>query len=141
MADTLQPSERSARMALIRGVNTGPELMVRRMIHSMGFRYRLHVKSLPGKPDIVFPRLSKIVFVHGCFWHRHRKKTCPLVRLPKSRTEFWEAKLEGNRSRDQRNKRALRYLGWDILEVWECELQNPEALGLRMRYFLEHEVD
>lgn len=140
MTDTLKPAERSARMALIRGANTGPELTVRRILHGMGFRYRLHVKSLPGKPDLVFPKRSKIIFVHGCFWHRHRKKTCPLARLPKSRTEFWEPKLEGNRNRDGRNKRGLRYLGWDVLEVWECELRNPEVLTGRMRYFLEHEV-
>jgi DNA mismatch endonuclease (patch repair protein) len=140
MVDTLTRKDRSERMALIRGSDTGPELMVRRIVHSMGFRYRLHVKDLPGKPDLVFPRLRKIVFVHGCFWHRHRKATCKLARLPKSRVEFWRAKLEGNRSRDLTNKRSLRKAGWSILEVWECEMRNLDSLRLRLRYFRDNEV-
>jgi DNA mismatch endonuclease (patch repair protein) len=123
-------------MSLIRSVDTAPELVVRRIVHSMGFRYRLHVKTLPGKPDLVFPRLRKVVLVHGCFWHRHGKPSCKLARLPKSRLEFWRPKLEGNRLRDLASKRALRNLGWDVLEVWECELQNSEALERRLRYFL-----
>jgi DNA mismatch endonuclease (patch repair protein) len=127
-------------MALIRGTDTGPELVVRRIVHSMGFRYRLHVKTLPGKPDLVFPRLRKVILVHGCFWHRHRKKTCTLARLPKSRVEFWRSKLEGNRLRDQTIKRSLRKAGWSILEVWECEMQNFDALKRRLRYFLEYEI-
>ena len=127
-------------MALIRGTDTGPELVVRRIVHSMGFRYRLHVKTLPGKPDLVFPRLRKVILVHGCFWHRHRKKTCTLARLPKSRVEFWQSKLEGNRLRDQTIKRSLRKAGWSILEVWECEMQNFDALRHRLRYFRDNEV-
>jgi DNA mismatch endonuclease (patch repair protein) len=127
-------------MALIRGTDTGPELVVRRIVHSMGFRYRLHVKTLPGKPDLVFPRLRKVILVHGCFWHRHRKKTCTLARLPKSRVEFWQSKLEGNRLRDQTIKRSLRKAGWSILEVWECEMKNFDALRRRLRYFLEYEI-
>jgi len=127
-------------MALIRGTDTGPELVVRRIVHSMGFRYRLHVKTLPGKPDLVFPRLRKVILVHGCFWHRHRKATCKLARLPKSRLEFWQSKLEGNRLRDQMIKRALRRAGWSVLEVWECEITNFDALERRLRYFLEYEI-
>jgi DNA mismatch endonuclease (patch repair protein) len=127
-------------MALIRGTDTGPELVVRRIVHSMGFRYRLHVKTLPGKPDLVFPRLRKVILVHGCFWHRHRKSTCKLARLPKSRLEFWESKLEGNRLRDLTIKRSLRKAGWDILEIWECEMKNFDALKRRLRYFLEYEI-
>ncbi len=140
MTDTLRPRDRSERMSLIRGVDTGPELTVRRLVHAMGFRYRLHCKELPGKPDLVFPRLRKIILVHGCFWHRHRKRTCKLARLPKSRIEFWETKLEANRLRDTRNKRLLRSQGWQVLEVWECELQKLETLAVRIRYFLDDEI-
>jgi len=127
-------------MALIRGVDTGPELIVRRLVHSMGFRYRLHVKSLPGKPDLAFSKLRKVIFVHGCFWHRHRKPSCKLARLPKSRLAFWETKLEGNRRRDQAIKRSLRSSGWSVCEIWECELQNVETLQEKLRYFLEDEI-
>jgi DNA mismatch endonuclease (patch repair protein) len=140
MVDTLDPVARSARMALVKGVNTKPELTVRRVVHSMGFRYRLHVKVLPGRPDLVFPRLGKVIFVQGCFWHRHRRSTCRLARTPKSRIEFWEQKLEGNHQRDLRNKRLLRSAGWLVLEVWECELKNEDALARRLRYFLENDI-
>jgi DNA mismatch endonuclease (patch repair protein) len=141
MTDTLNLEQRSERMALIRSANTGPELTVRRIVHSMGYRYRLHTKTLPGSPDLMFSRLRKVVFVHGCFWHRHRKRSCRLARLPKSRLEFWETTLEGNRTRDIANKRLLRKLGRAVLEVWECELKNIEALAARLRYFLEDEVN
>ena len=140
MSDTLSTRERSARMALVRGTDTKPERLVRRIVHSMGFRYRLHVGNLPGRPDLVFPRLQKVIFVHGCFWHRHRKRNCRLARLPKSHLDFWETKLEGNRLRDLRNKRLLRAAGWGVMEVWECEMQNLETLSSRLRYFLENEV-
>jgi DNA mismatch endonuclease (patch repair protein) len=140
MTDTLSRKGRSERMALIRGADTGPEMVVRRMVHSMGFRYRLHVKKLPGKPDLVFPGLSKVILVHGCFWHRHKKATCRLARMPKSRLEFWQSKLEGNRLRDLAIKRSLRKMGWAVLEVWECEMQNLDALKRRLRYFLENEI-
>lgn len=140
MTDTLTKKGRSERMSHIRGTDTEPEMIVRRIVHSMGFRYRLHVKTLPGKPDLVFPRLRKVIFVHGCFWHRHRKATCKLARLPKSHLEFWQTKLEGNRQRDQMIKRALRKAGWSILEVWECEIKNFDALKRRLRYFLEYEI-
>jgi DNA mismatch endonuclease (patch repair protein) len=123
-------------MSLIRGRDTTPEWVVRKIVHSMGFRYRLHVKTLPGKPDLVFPRLRRVIFVHGCFWHRHKKPSCKLARLPKSRLEFWRPKLEGNRLRDLASNRALRKLGWAVLEVWECQLQNNETLERRLRYFL-----
>jgi DNA mismatch endonuclease (patch repair protein) len=127
-------------MALVKGGNTKPELLVRKLVHAMGFRYRLHVRNLPGKPDLVFPRLRKVILVHGCFWHRHRKRGCPLARLPKSRLAFWTTKLEGNRVRDLRNKRLLRALDWKVFEVWECETKDVEALRSRLRYFLEDEV-
>jgi DNA mismatch endonuclease (patch repair protein) len=107
VTDTLSQRGRSERMSLIRGGDTTPEWIVRRIVHSMGFRYRLHVKTLPGKPDLVFPRLRKVIFVHGCFWHRHKKQSCKLARLPKSRLEFWKPKLERNcdktKTREARN--------------------------------------
>jgi DNA mismatch endonuclease (patch repair protein) len=140
MTDTLNPKDRSQRMSLIRGADTTPELIVRRAVHSMGFRYRLHVKALPGTPDLVFASRRKVILVHGCFWHRHKKQDCKLARLPKSRLDFWVNKLEGNRLRDVRNKRLLRRTGWSVLEVWECELQNLETLKRRLRYFLENEI-
>ena len=105
--DTLTPSERSKRMGLIRGADTRPELRVRSIVHRCGYRYRLHVPALPGKPDLVFPRLRKVIFVHGCFWHRH--PDCSLARLPKSRLHFWLPKLTHNRQRDIRNIRRLYF--------------------------------
>jgi DNA mismatch endonuclease (patch repair protein) len=136
MADTLSSSERSQRMALVRGKNTGPELLVRRMVRAMGYRFFLHRKDLPGRPDLVFPRRKKVVFVHGCFWHRHQKRSCKLARLPKSRLDFWLPKLEANRLRDGRKQRALRGDGWKILVVWECELGDKEQLENKIRRFL-----
>ncbi|MGA2833371.1 MAG: DNA mismatch endonuclease Vsr [Terracidiphilus sp.] len=114
--DNLSKQERSQRMSRIRSVDTGPEMVVRRLVHGTGFRYRLHARNLPGTPDMVFPRLGKIIFVHGCFWHQH--PGCG--RQPKSRLEFWTVKLFQNRERDLRNQRKLRSLGWRILIVWEC---------------------
>ncbi len=140
LMDTLSQRDRSQRMALVKSVDTGPELLVRRLVHAMGFRYRLHAKNLPGRPDMVFARFGCVIFVHGCFWHRHRKIGCPLARMPKSRIDFWEPKLEANRTRDQANKRALRRAGWRVLEVWECQLRKPQAVAGRIRYFLENEV-
>lgn len=141
MTDTLTKPQRSERMALVRSANTRPELLVRRAIHAMGYRYRLHVRKLPGSPDLVFSSQRKVIFVHGCFWHRHRKRGCPLARLPKSRLDFWQPKLEGNRLRDMRNNRRLRSQGWHILQIWECEMQNLEKVMARVRYFLENEVN
>ena len=137
MSDTLKPAERSKRMAGIRGQNTGPEMVVRKLVHAMGFRYRLHCPSLPGKPDLVFTSRRKIIFVHGCFWHRHRAKSCKLARLPKSRLEFWLPKLEGNHSRDRRIKTELRKLGWEVLTIWECQLANIASASERVRSFLK----
>jgi DNA mismatch endonuclease (patch repair protein) len=110
-------------------------MVVRRMLHAAGYRYRLHARDLPGKPDLVFPARRKVVFINGCFWHRHRG--CPLARLPKSRTEFWTEKLERNRERDERNVAALRELGWEVLTVWECEVRDVVALMPRVVAFLE----
>ena len=132
--DTLSPIERSKRMSLIRNRDTMPELVVRRLVHRLGFRYRLHRSDLPGKPDLVFSKRRKVVFVHGCFWHRH--PDCPLARLPKSRLGFWVPKLEKNRERDERNQAELQRTGWEILVVWECELRDREALEARIIDFL-----
>ncbi len=123
-------------MALVRGKDTKPELVVRRLVHGMGYRYRLHSASLPGKPDLVFPGRRKVIFVHGCFWHRHPSSSCKLARMPKSRLEFWLPKLEGNRLRDERNQRELKKQGWKVLSIWECQIVNLASLSNRIRSFL-----
>jgi DNA mismatch endonuclease, patch repair protein len=117
---------RSAQMSLVKSRDTKPELRVRRAVHKAGLRYRLHVKDLPGRPDLVFPSLGVVLFVHGCFWHRH--EGCSAARLPKSRLDFWIPKLEGNIERDQRQQLALGTLGWDVLVVWECETTDWREL-------------
>jgi len=122
-------------MALVRNRDTKPEKVVRSLVYGMGFRYRLHVHELPGRPDIVFKKRGKAIFVHGCFWHRH--PGCKLARLPKSRLHFWKPKLESNRERDLRNQRALEEMGWSVLVVWECELDDLESLAARVKDFLD----
>lgn len=131
--DVFTPEKRSAVMRAVRGADTGPEIAVRRLVHSMGYRYGLHCRDLPGRPDLVFRRLRKVVFVHGCFWHRHN---CPAGRVPDSRRQYWESKLDGNVRRDRRNQKALRDAGWQIMTVWECELRDQERLSKRLRRFL-----
>lgn len=120
-------------MRSVRTSNTGPEWVVRRLLHSHGYRYRLHRKSLPGKPDIVFPSRRKAIFVHGCFWHGHG---CAKGRPPKSRLDYWSPKLEANFARDARNLEELRALGWETLTVWQCETKDPQPLLERLRDFL-----
>jgi DNA mismatch endonuclease (patch repair protein) len=137
--DTLSPSDRSERMGRVRGRDTKPEMRVRRLVHGMGYRYRLHRKDLPGRPDLVFGPRKKVIFVHGCFWHRHADPGCKLARLPKSRLEFWVPKLEANRERDIRAVGELRARGWDVLIVWECESARNEQLRNKLRAFLEDE--
>ncbi|HET6725981.1 MAG TPA: very short patch repair endonuclease [Gammaproteobacteria bacterium] len=134
MADTLSPKERSKRMSLIRGTDSAPELKLRRIVHRMGFRYRLHVKELPGQPDLVFPSRRAIIFMHGCFWHRH--SGCKLARLPKSKLDFWGPKLEANKKRDCRNQQLLKDLGWRVLVVWECEMADTTRVAKITREFL-----
>lgn len=141
MVDTLSTAQRSAQMSKIRGRDTKPEMLVRRMVHAMGYRYRLHRKDLPGHPDLTFSSPRKVVFVHGCFWHRHTDSRCKLARLPKSRLDFWVPKLEANVARDARNEQDLRALGWGVLTVWECELKDRAALKLKLEAFLNDEVD
>jgi DNA mismatch endonuclease, patch repair protein len=113
-------------MGRIRGKNTSPELVVRRVLHRMGYRFRLHVKNLPGKPDIVLPKYKTVIFVHGCFWHQH--KGCKNCTTPTNRQEFWINKLNGNTARDKIHRQALRKLGWQAITVWECEAENRERL-------------
>jgi len=114
-------------MSLIKNRNTKPELAVRSLLHRMGYRFRLHKAHLPGKPDIVLSRYKTVIFVHGCFWHRH--KDCRFAYTPKSRTDFWLKKLESNVSRDRQVKADLERLGWRVITVWECELRKPEQLA------------
>ena len=123
--DTLTPTERSRRMSLVRGRDTRPELAVRRALWASGFRYRLHDRSLPGTPDLVFRARKVAVFIHGCFWHRHDK--CHLARLPKSRLDFWVPKLDSNKRRDKSNIARLRKLGWQVKVVWECQIKENAA--------------
>lgn len=133
--DALLPAARSKVMARVRSKHTRPELMVRRLTHAMGYRYRLHGNDLPGRPDLVFRSAKKVIFVNGCFWHRHN--ACALARLPKSRVEFWLPKLEKNRVRDIRNRRALARRGWKVLTVWECQLKDIDRLRTRIERFLD----
>lgn len=123
-------------MALIRGKDTSAEMVVRRLVHSLGYRYRLHAKDLPGRPDMVFRSRRKVIFVHGCFWHRHEDPSCKLARLPKSRLEFWLPKLNANRERDGKNRDKLGELGWKSLVVWECELGDLASLRRALKKFL-----
>ena len=137
MVDSLTPEERSQIMARVRSKNSRPELAVRKIVFALGYRYRLHARALPGCPDLVFRPKRKVIFVHGCFWHRHAN--CALVRMPKSRIDFWTTKLEGNRDRDKRNKRALVREGWKVLTIWECQLGDAARLATRIRRFLDEE--
>jgi len=132
--DTMTAQARSQRMSLIRGKDTKPEMLVRRTAHALGFRYRLHVTQFPGAPDLVFPRLGKLIFVHGCFWHRH--PGCELARLPKSKLDFWVPKLNGNRERDIKNIKKLRRDGWQVKVIWECQTIHPQRLNQTIERFL-----
>jgi DNA mismatch endonuclease (patch repair protein) len=122
-------------MSRVRAKDTRPEMLVRRLVFSLGYRYRLHERKLRGHPDLVFGKLRKVIFIHGCFWHRHGG--CALARLPKSRLDFWVPKLEGNKHRDQKNRRALAKAGWNVLAIWECQLRNTGRLQTRIRRFLD----
>lgn len=133
--DTLSPAERSERMSRIRHKDTSPEMRVRRLVHSLGYRYRLHASDLPGRPDLVFRSRRKLLFVHGCFWHRHRG--CSRTRVPKSpeRRQFWRDKFATNVRRDRRAIRTLREDAWDVMVIWECETDHPH-LEARITAFL-----
>ena len=128
-------------MRAIRSSGTKAEIKVRHLLHSLGYRYRLNRKDLPGKPDIVFPGRRKVIFVHGCFWHQHEDPACADGRMPKSRLNYWVPKLTRNRQRDKENEAALKAAGWDVLVVWECEVEKfpPEELISKLIFFLEQE--
>ena len=128
--DRVSQAHRSVIMRSVRSKDTGPELIVRGLLHRMGFRFRLHVKCLPGRPDVVLPKWRTVVFVHGCFWHRHRN--CPRTTYPADNREFWKTKFDENVRRDQRNKSALTRLGWSWIVVWECETTDIERLKRRL---------
>lgn len=134
MTDTLTSAQRSALMAKVKGTNTDPEMRVRKALHRRGYRYRLHAKNLPGRPDISFSGRKVAVFVHGCFWHRH--PGCKKTTTPKTRTRFWKRKFSENVKRDQRNLNALGKLGWRTMVVWECEAENLESLMPSIERFL-----
>jgi DNA mismatch endonuclease (patch repair protein) len=124
-------------MSRVRGKDTKPELAVRRLIHSLGYRYRLHHPRIPGHPDLVFPSRRKAVFVHGCFWHRHQ--SCKNgSRVPKSRLDFWLPKLEANAARDKATLNRLEQMGWEVLVVWECEVVDSAQLRVTIVQFMEH---
>ena len=104
-----------------------PELILRQLVHRLGYRFRLHARDLPGKPDLVFRSRQKAIFMHGCFWHQHARRSCKLSHIPKSNLDYWQSKLERNVLRDRKQRRALRRLGWDVLVIWECEVEKPSV--------------
>lgn len=132
--DKLSPIARSRVMSAVHGKNTTPEIMVRRTLHALGVRFRLHRKDLPGKPDIVLPKYRTCIFVHGCFWHQHLG--CKRASKPSSNEDFWFRKLQGNIERDKQNSLALQELGWRVFVVWECETKHKEALVMRLKSIL-----
>ncbi|MCY3714485.1 MAG: very short patch repair endonuclease [Gemmatimonadetes bacterium] len=133
MVDIMTTEQRSALMSRIRSVDTKPELFVRRALHALGYRFRTHVRGLPGRPDLVFTKRRAVIFVHGCFWHRHG---CRKTTVPKVREEFWDGKFTANTNRDQRNQSQLAQSGWKVLIVWECEVENDSTLLDRIVGFL-----
>ena len=137
MTDIFDPEKRSEIMSRIRGRDTRPEMIVRRIAHGLGFRFRLHRKDLPGRPDIVFPRHQAVIVVHGCFWHRH--PGCKRASSPKTREGYWQNKFEDNVVRDKRNETALRDLGWKVMVIWECETKDHEAVAARIESFLRRD--
>jgi len=130
MPDVVDKETRSRMMSGIKGKNTKPEMVVRSFLHRQGFRFRLHSKTLPGKPDIVLPKFKTVVFVHGCFWHRH---LCQQFVWPKARMAFWKEKLEGNVARDKRKQRTLRLLGWNVITLWECGISETSLKRLQRK--------
>lgn len=129
MTDKITPERRSANMARIRSLDTAPEIRVRKLAHALGYRFRLHSKHLPGKPDLVFPGRKAVIFVHGCFWHQHSDPRCKDGRRPKSRPEYWDPKLDGNLARDARRQAELKAAGWKVLVIWECQASDTGALA------------
>ncbi|UYH55996.1 DNA mismatch endonuclease Vsr [Qipengyuania sp. SS22] len=133
MVDNLSPEDRSRLMSRIRGKDTKPELIVRRLVHRMGYRFRLHRRDLPGSPDLVFPGRKKVIFVHGCYWHRH---DCKKATMPKTNVKFWKKKFDENVIRDNNNVNDLIELGWDTMVVWQCDAEKSGNLAERLADFL-----
>ena len=136
--DRLSKERRSWNMGRIRGKNTEPELIVRSLLHRLGFRFRLHRRDLIGIPDVVLPKYKAVIFVHGCFWHRHSK--CRLAYTPKSNQRFWHQKFKSNTARDLRVRTELKRLGWRIMVVWECEVADLPSLGSKIKRFLTKRI-
>ena len=137
VTDKITAKRRSRNMSAIRSTGMKPELLVRSLVHRLGYRYRLHAKDLPGKPDLVFRSRQKVIFVHGCFWHQHPKQSCRDGRAPKSNLGYWTGKLARNVERDARHLVALKGMGWRVLVIWECEaLKGGDALARRIEKFL-----
>ncbi len=135
LSDKVSAETRSRIMASVRSKGTRPEMVVRRMLHRLGYRYRLHRSDLPGTPDLVFPSRNKVVFVNGCFWHSH--SDCPRTRVPATNRGYWESKLDSNRKRDAKNVELLTKKGWSVATVWECQLRNLERTENQLVSFLE----
>ncbi len=135
MADVFSREQRSRIMSRIHGVDTKPELEVRKRLFSMGFRYRIHYSGLPGKPDIVLPKHKKVIFINGCFWHGHQN--CQRSKLPTSNAAFWQTKIGRTIERDHRNIEMLLRLGWQVLTIWSCETKNGELLEQKLKDFLD----
>lgn len=136
MVDTLTPSRRSWLMGRVRQKNTTPEMVVRRLVHSMGRRYRLHIRELPGCPDLVFPKSKKVIFVHGCYWHRH---DCKKATMPSSNVDYWAKKFAENVARDNKALAELTSLGWGSMIVWECQTRDVDALAASLSAFFRHQ--
>ncbi len=134
MADVLTPDQRRRNMQAIRGRDTKPEMFVRRLVHKMGYRFRLHRKDLPGRPDLVLPQHRRVIYVHGCYWHVHTCRWGQVV--PKTNAKFWATKRAGNVERDKNNRKEIESLGWSVLVVWECETREAETLRDRLAEFL-----
>ena len=135
MPDVVDKATRSRMMAAIKGKNTMPEIVVRKALHAAGFRFRLHVKNLPGKPDIVLPKYKTVIFVHGCFWHGHE---CKDFRWPKTRKAWWRKKIIGNKKRDSEHEIALKTLGWQTAVVWACQLQREKTIETLIARHFHH---
>ena len=133
--DVFSRRKRSQIMSRISGKNTKPEILVRSILHRMGYRFRVHKKDLPGKPDITLPKHKKVIFVHGCFWHGH--KNCPRSKRPGTNIEFWNKKIDGNIERDKKNIQSLESLGWKTLVLWTCEIKNQDVLMHKLISFME----
>jgi len=136
VTDAISPERRSENMRAIRSKGMKPEMTVRRLAHGMGYRYRLHRKDLPGKPDLTFPARRKVIFIHGCFWHQHDDPHCPITRKPKSNRDYWLLKLERNVQRDSQHYEDLERTGWSVMVIWECQLKDRDALTGRIAEFL-----